>query len=72
MTSRPEQDIEMEVRQWARRHDIVSIQGDGVADDIRAYIHTRIREDDDLKRWRSHPDVQDEIEAILMDKAAGM
>jgi nucleoside phosphorylase len=72
MASRPEQDIDLEVRQWARRDGIVPIQGDGVADDIRAYIHTRIRQDDDLKRWRSHPDIQDEIEARLMEKAAGM
>lgn len=72
MTSRPEQDIEAEVRQWACDGDVLSLQGDGVTEDIRAYIHTRIREDNDLKRWRSRPDVQDEIEARLTAKADGM
>ncbi|KAI9791524.1 MAG: hypothetical protein M1816_003868 [Peltula sp. TS41687] len=72
MTSRPEQDIESDVRQWARDDNLVPIQGDDVSNDIRAYIYTRIREDDDLKRWRSRPEVQNEIEARLMEKADGM
>ena len=72
-TSQPEQDIKSEVRQWASGGDsIMSIQGDGVADDIRAYIRTRVREDGDFKRWRSRPEVQDEIETKLMEKATGM
>ena len=72
MTSRPEQHIESEIMQWAGSNDVVPIEGDGVAEDIRAYVHTRIRQDKHLKRWRSRPDVQDEIEVRLMKEAAGM
>lgn len=72
MTSRSEQDIEAELSQWVCDDDVVPIRGDDTADDIRAYIHTRIREDNGLKRWRSRPDVQDEIEAKLTAKADGM
>lgn len=72
MTSRLEQHIESEVMQWACANDVVPIRGDGVAEDIRAYINMRIRQDDDLKRWRSHPSVQNEIEDRLTTKATGM
>lgn len=72
MTSRPEQQIDLEVAQWACVDDTVPIEGDDVAEDIRAYIHTRVRQDDGLKRWRSRPDIQDEIEVRLMKEADGM
>jgi hypothetical protein len=72
VTSRPEPDIKSEVSEWARDDDIVPIQSDLITDDIRAYVHTRIREDNGLKRWRSQPEVQDEIETRLMEKADGM
>jgi hypothetical protein len=72
VTSRPEQDIKLELSDLAHNEDIVPIQSDLISDDIRGYIRTRVREGDDLKRWRSHPDVQDEIETRLMQKANGM
>ena len=72
VTSRPEQDIESGVREFAHNDDIVPIQSDLITDDIRAYVRTRVREDEGLKRWRSRPDVQKEIETRLMEKANGM
>ena len=72
ITSRQEEDIESAIAKWARAEDIIPIQGSLISNDIRAYIHTRVREDDGLKRWRSRPDVQEEIESELMEKADGM
>lgn len=71
VTSRPEQDIQSGLSEF---HDdnIVPIQGDLIANDIRAYIHTRVRQDEGLKRWRARPDVQDEIETRLTEKADRM
>jgi len=48
------------------------IQSDLVADDIRAYVRTRIREGNGLSRWRLQQDIQQEIENRLMEKAGGM
>lgn len=50
MTSRPEQHIESEIMQWAHADETVPIHGNNVTEDIRAYVHTRIRQDQDLKR----------------------
>jgi hypothetical protein len=72
MTSRPEQDIKSEITKWARNADMVPIQSSLIADDIRAYVYTRVREDDGFKRWENRPDVQDEIETRLVEKADGM
>jgi hypothetical protein len=72
VTSRPEQDIKSEVSELAHNDDIVSLQSDLIADDIQAYIHTRVRRGNGLKRWRSNPEVQDEIETRLMKQADGM
>lgn len=72
VTSRPEEDLESEISEWAYNDDLVPIQGDPITADIRAYVRTRIREDKGLKRWRSRPEVQDDIETRLMEKADGM
>jgi hypothetical protein len=73
LTSRPEQDIESGIREFVDKDKVVLIQGSDVSDDIRAYIRTRVkREDSGLKRWQTHPAVQNEIEIRLMEKADGM
>lgn len=72
VTSRPEQDIKLAIETWARKQDIVPIQSDLVAEDIRAYIHTRVRKHQGLSRWQSRPEVQENIEATLTKKANGM
>ncbi|KAH8587984.1 ankyrin repeat-containing domain protein [Bisporella sp. PMI_857] len=71
VTSRPDQDIESTIREFAY-NNIVPIQNSHISGDIRAYVRTRIREDNGLKRWRSNLAVQNEIETRLMEKADGM
>jgi hypothetical protein len=72
-TSRPEHDIELVLRKLAQSNeDIVPIQSDLIEDDIRSYVHTRVKTGEGLKRWRSRTDVLDEIQRVLMEKAQGM
>ena len=71
-TSRPEQDIQSTLSELVDEEHRISIQSDLTRDDINAYIHTRVREGHDLKRWRDYPEVQGEIEAALKQKANGM
>ncbi|PON25351.1 hypothetical protein TGAM01_v205645 [Trichoderma gamsii] len=72
VTSRPEQDIESEITQHYQKDDIIAIKSGLISDDIRAYIHARVRENPGLKRWWSHVEVQNEIELRLIEKADGM
>jgi Cdc6-like AAA superfamily ATPase len=72
VTSRPEHDIESEITGFAHEDNMIKLQSSLTTNDIRDYVHTRVRKDDDLKRWRSRPKVQDEIETQLMKKANGM
>jgi len=60
------------VRKFAYNDDIVPIRSDLITDDIYAYVRTRVRQHEGLKRWRSQPGVQDEIETRLMEQADGM
>ncbi len=71
-TSRHENDIEESLGVLLEEEGRICIQSALVDDDIREYIHERIHTDPGLKRWRNHPHVQQEIEASLMGKAAGM
>ncbi|KAF3083526.1 hypothetical protein TWF102_010519 [Orbilia oligospora] len=83
-TSRPENDIKSEVENLtyinnriakdtlSPRDYTIAIQSSLVSHDINAYIRTRVREESGLKRWRSHPEIQTEIETCLMEKANGM
>ncbi|KAF2196060.1 purine and uridine phosphorylase, partial [Delitschia confertaspora ATCC 74209] len=73
VTSRPEQDIHMELKYLARnKDDIVFIQSELIEHDINTYIHAKVKQGNGLKRWRQQPEVQDNIEAQLMQKANGM
>jgi hypothetical protein len=72
LTSRPEQDILSGLADLAYNGKVVTLQSELVSDDIQAYIHSRVREGDGLKRWQKCAVVQDEIEATLMQKANGM
>lgn len=71
-TSRREKDIEERIEPLARDRGKISMDSVRINDDIRAYVHERLRADPELKRWRKQPKVQQEIENTLMDKADGM
>jgi len=71
-TSRREKDIAEWVEPLAHNGGKMSINSVRVNDDIRAYVHERLRADPGLKRWRKELKVQQEIENTLLDKADGM
>ena len=72
VTSRREKDIEETLEPLVRDQGVICIQSALVNDDIRAYVHERLQTDRRLKRWQKKPEVQQEIETTLMDKADGM
>lgn len=73
VTSRPEHDIVLELRNLTQGDEnMVNLKSDLINNDIRSYIHNRVREDNGLTRWKSRPDVLDEVEMRLMEKANGM
>ncbi|KAF3925411.1 Ankyrin-1 [Arthrobotrys entomopaga] len=71
VTSRPESDIKSGIMDFARTENIISIN-DNITDDIGAYVRARVRNGKGFQRWRSMPEVQDEIEKSLMEKADGI
>ena len=71
-TSRREKDIEERIEPLAHDRGKMPIDSVRVNDDIRAYVHERLRADPELKRWHNAPKVQKEIEETLLDKADGM
>jgi hypothetical protein len=70
VTSRPEEDIRAGISKCARANEMIRIKTEAITGDIRAYVHTRVGER--LDRWRTRPEVQDEIETRLMEKSNGM
>ncbi|KAK0909685.1 hypothetical protein LTR91_008880 [Friedmanniomyces endolithicus] len=72
VTSRKEYDIKSVLEKFVREEATIPLQQHDVDADIRAYVHARICTDADWERWRSKPQVQDEIEVGLMTKASGM
>ncbi len=72
VTSRPEQDIESDIRSYNREQDIIPIQSSSIQDDIRHYVTSRVRKHKGLSRWETRPDIQTKIENTLLDKANGM
>jgi hypothetical protein len=73
VTSRPEQDISSDLNEIAPEGEgMVLIQSDLIKDDIETYVKVKVKHGDGLKRWRYRPDIQDKIEACLIQKANGM
>jgi Cdc6-like AAA superfamily ATPase len=72
VTSRREGDIESAFQRWMRPEDMISIQQDDVDEDIRAYVGHTVRSSEELVRWHKRPEVQDEIETELVNRADGM
>lgn len=72
VTSRPEQDIQSKLNDLVYTENIIPLQSNLISGDIDEYICTRVRKDNSLKRWRERPEIQDEIEDALMQKANGM
>ena len=71
VTSRKERDIEDSLSTILDDDQQICIQSALVESDIRNYVRSRIRTDRELKKWQK-PEVQTEIETILMEKAGGM
>ena len=72
VTSRREKDIEESLDPLVDGTKKICIQSALVNDDIRTYVHKRLRTDQKLKRWQNRSEVQQEIETVLMSKADGM
>ncbi|KAK2834871.1 hypothetical protein FQN49_006833 [Arthroderma sp. PD_2] len=72
VTSRPEHDIKIGFNDICRNEDIVEIQSSLITDDILGYIRGRVRDGKRMERWRSHPDIQEEIETRVLQQANGM
>ncbi|KAI5245962.1 Pfs, NACHT and ankyrin domain protein, partial [Aureobasidium subglaciale] len=71
-TSRKEADINEALYGCTIAANRIAIQQEAVNDDIGAYVKHKILNGDELKRWRSLPNLQEEIEAKLMEEADGM
>lgn len=71
-TSRELKDIKEFVEGMTMDKTLIRLSAEVVKQDIRMYIRDRLRTDRNLKRWRNHPKVQEEIEQSLIEKSGGM
>lgn len=71
-TSRETKDIKEFVDGLDMNKSMIRLSAAVVKQDIRMYIRDRLHTDRNLKRWRSHPKIQQEIEDSLVDKSDGM
>jgi hypothetical protein len=72
VTSQRVPDIEAGIKAFAHHDNIMEIESSVIADDIEAYIRTRVRGGKEFKRWLKRPTVQNRIEIELTKKADGM
>lgn len=72
LTSRDEKDIKDSIESIDMNQDHIKLSAAVTKEDIRTYIRERLKTDRALKRWRAHPEVQQEIENSLTEKSDGM
>lgn len=69
VTSRPQEDIKTAIGGWAQATEIVPLQSSRISDDINSFIKAKTKA---MPRWQSRPDIHEEIETTLIEKANGM
>lgn len=69
ITSRPEDDIKSSIEAWSNAEEIIPLQSSLVVDDISTYIRTKVER---MDRWRTSPDIQEDITTALQERAGGM
>ncbi|KAF4553944.1 Ankyrin repeat-containing protein 27 [Elsinoe fawcettii] len=72
VTSRPESEIKLSIESWAKREEVMTLQGDQVTRDIDAYINAVVADDLRLQRWQHRSGIQNEIRKALSENARGM
>ena len=72
LTSRRLTDIEERIEPMTDPRNRLCIQSALVDAEILTYVHHRLQNDRQMKRWRTKPLVQEEIKTTLMKKADGM
>ncbi|KAH7020836.1 ankyrin repeat-containing domain protein [Microdochium trichocladiopsis] len=72
LTSRPEPDIQSAMQLMTGKNERLAVQATLVNDDIRSYVRSQIRHHEAFGIWRAQPDIQEEIEQCLVQKAGGM
>ena len=72
ITSRREEDIYSAVHRWAPAQSLISLESGLLHADIASYIQSEVRNAKRLKRWHRRPDVQQEMEQVLLEGAGGM
>lgn len=71
-TSRELKDIKECFESMTMEKNSIRLSAEVVKQDIQMYIRDRLRTDRNLRRWRNHPKVQEEIEQSLIEKSGGM
>ena len=71
VTSRRERDIEESLSKLLDDEHQICIESALVEVDIRTYVRSRVRMDPELKKWQK-PEVQNDIETVVTEKARGM
>jgi hypothetical protein len=73
VTSRAEHDIKTAFDKNVSDQATIEIGGGSVNADIKAFVHACVHEPrGELDRWKSRPDVQQNIETNLVERADGM
>lgn len=72
VTSREEEDIHTGLQGLSGDGEYIPIEGKGLETDIKAYVEAKITQSSELKRWRKVPEVQQNIQTKVLEKASGM
>ena len=72
VTSRNEDHIRSMLDTWVQVPETLELRGEMISSDISHYVHDAVRTHDGLRKWRTQPAVQTEIEQTLVEKADGM
>jgi hypothetical protein len=72
VTSRKERDIESSLENIVDTQNTICLKSALVDKDIFKYVHQRLSDDKNLRKWQKDTEVRDEIEMALMKGPHGM
>lgn len=72
VTSRKQGILDTAIEKWHRRDQLHAVRSDGINNDIAHYIHTRLFESEEFKKWNSHKGLREHVEQAVLQRANGM
>jgi Cdc6-like AAA superfamily ATPase len=72
VTSRKQGVLAIAIDEWLKLDQLHAVRIDEINNDITSYVHARLFESEEFKKWKPHKGLREEVEKVVLQRANGM